>query len=828
MANLYSFSAFLLTDIPGVDAAAIAIDVGTTFDPAAVAQNTFIASDTSGENTIQGDPAPNGEVSSDPENDQVAFVKDENGDVVVDGTEFFVELSFVFSVGGEFFVGYQLEIVGTGQNFIVLPPNIPAGPITVQSRDFSPLPDEINYAQLGSGDEEIQDNDFTNLDSGSADLITAGAGDDTINAEGGADTVLAGDGNDIVFGGAGRDVIEAGAGDDDVTAGGGGDEVSGDLGNDSLSGEGGNDTLTGGDGDDTIDGGTNDDLITGDEQEQPGAERLSLNWELFADPDNNTSIDNGDDLSGGEAGTGATDSDFSAVITQDTGGIDVGVSFLDRGNATSFEFGTTDGFTGGLNSDTEVADGESSLFLEGVGLGDTSTTRLDFSSNDPRFQDEVENVAFRINDIDDDGWRDIVTIRAFNANGDPITVNLTGAPNFVLTDTDGVAGADTATAINNIASVDPDNPNGSLLVEVPGPVARIEIDYGNLEADGQRVDVTDVFFDAVPVPVNFVDGADSLSGGDGDDTVLGNGGDDTLDGGTGNDSLTGGDGFDDFVFSAGTDEITDFNTATGQVLNDGNQDNNDFIDLDPFYANLFQARADLANDGILNGNATIDSKGRAIDPADINPPGALTLTGVAPGDIFFDNVNLICFADGTMIRTPEGDRMVEDLAVGDLVETRDHGARPIRWIGSRALPKEALMAQPRLRPVVISKGALGNERALRVSRQHRMLVKSWRAEMLFGEAEILVKAADLIDGDAIYQSDAEAVTYFHILFDEHEIVFAEGAESESFHPGAEALSTLDADAREELCTLFPEIEVEARPTARQALKGHEARALCVA
>ncbi|MEO1613214.1 MAG: Hint domain-containing protein, partial [Pseudomonadota bacterium] len=344
---------------------------------------------------------------------------------------------------------------------------------------------------------------------------------------------------------------------------------------------------------------------------------------------------------------------------------------------------------------------------------------------------------------------------------------------------------------------------------------------------------TDIFFEAVPVQPVFEDGDDDLSGGEGNDTILGNGGDDTIAGGAGDDSLTGGDGFDTFVYDGGVDEIADFNNATGQVLNDGDQTNNDFVDLAPFYSNLFVARADLADgvlDGLINGDPIlVDSKGRDIVAGDITlpPGGSLALTGVAPDEIFFDNVNLVCFAGGTMILTPEGERPVEDLKAGDMVVTRDHGPQPIRWAGSRALPRAALAAQPRLRPVVIAKGALGNERELRVSPQHRMLVKSWRAEMLFGEEEVLVKAVDLVDGESVYIGDEADVTYHHILFDLHEIVFAEGAPSESLHPGEQALEALDDAAREELETLFPELDAKPREMARHALRGYEARALIV-
>ena len=95
--------------------------------------------------------------------------------------------------------------------------------------------------------------------------------------------------------------------------------------------------------------------------------------------------------------------------------------------------------------------------------------------------------------------------------------------------------------------------------------------------------------------------------------------------------------------------------------------------------------------------------------------------------------------------------------------------------------------------------------------------------MLFGADEVLVKAADLVDGESVYFGEEADVTYHHILFDRHEIVFAEGAPAESLHPGDDALAALDEAARMEIETLFPELEM--RTLARHALKTHEARAL---
>ena len=186
--------------------------------------------------------------------------------------------------------------------------------------------------------------------------------------------------------------------------------------------------------------------------------------------------------------------------------------------------------------------------------------------------------------------------------------------------------------------------------------------------------------------------------------------------------------------------------------------------------------------------------------------------------------SMVCFTRGTMIATPSGEVAIEELKVGDMVLTRDHGPQPLRWIGSRKVPAEG-----RLAPVVFREGAIGNDRELRVSPQHRMLVTDWRADLLFGSTDVLVAAKDLVNGDTVYVAEGGEVDYFHILFDTHQIVTANGAPSESFHPGETSMGMLEDAAREEVLELFPELRDDLDrgygQAARPSLKGWEARAL---
>ena len=116
---------------------------------------------------------------------------------------------------------------------------------------------------------------------------------------------------------------------------------------------------------------------------------------------------------------------------------------------------------------------------------------------------------------------------------------------------------------------------------------------------------------------------------------------------------------------------------------------------------------------------------------------------------------------------------------------------------------------PNLRPIRIAAGALGAAmpaQDLLVSPQHRIMVRSRIAQKMFGAPEVLVAAKLLLmlDGVDIAEDQAE-VEYFHILFDRHEVVFSNGAETESLYTGAEALKAVGPAAREEIFALFPEL-----------------------
>lgn len=310
----------------------------------------------------------------------------------------------------------------------------------------------------------------------------------------------------------------------------------------------------------------------------------------------------------------------------------------------------------------------------------------------------------------------------------------------------------------------------------------------------------------------------------GDDTIDGGAGNDVIVGQGGNDVLTGGDGDDTFVYAVGDglDTITDFNTGNTGTLKDGDSNNNDKVDLSGFYDNIWELYDDYADDGILNqSNAGNTVKSEIVDYSDntqmVDGDG-LIFTGASANNTSFtpENTGVVCFAAGTLIMTPNGEVPIETLLAGDLVLTRDNGPQPIVWIGRRDITSQELSANPKLRPVQIAPQVTGGHSELILSPQHGLLLG------LNGE-ETLVRAihlARLKGGKARVMNGCRNVTYLHIMFEAHQIVFANGAPAESFFPGPNAFGSLSRAVRQEIFTLFPNLE----PTNVHASYSDTARA----
>ncbi|WP_299370154.1 Hint domain-containing protein [uncultured Tateyamaria sp.] len=237
---------------------------------------------------------------------------------------------------------------------------------------------------------------------------------------------------------------------------------------------------------------------------------------------------------------------------------------------------------------------------------------------------------------------------------------------------------------------------------------------------------------------------------------------------------------------------------------------------------------DLNNDNDLNdgadATATDEDGYYLVFPDGMPPPNTdLTIGGIVDNGELVPHVSLggtvVCFTSGTMIEAPEGPRAVEDLREGDLVTTAGSGPQPVLWAGCTTV-----LATGDLAPIVISAGTLGNDRDLTVSPQHAILLSDWRAEMLFGQDEVLVRAKDLLCMDGVYRKIGGRVTYHHILLEAHNVVQSYGIWSETLFPGAIAMGAVGDDARTEIDRLFPDLTRYGQMYA-PCLKSYEAQLL---
>lgn len=310
---------------------------------------------------------------------------------------------------------------------------------------------------------------------------------------------------------------------------------------------------------------------------------------------------------------------------------------------------------------------------------------------------------------------------------------------------------------------------------------------------------------------------DVLDGGSGDDKIYGQEGDDTIIGGADDDYLEGGSGSDTFVYAngSGNDVIKDFTIGE------------DMLDVSGLHNTSGQV--------VGHSDVVVTSDGENGSILTFPNGETIRLVGIAPTSLDtpeeLEAIGIHCFLQETHILTPDGERRIEELSVGDQVMTRDAGAQKIRWIGRRLMKPALLNTHPHLRPVCISKDALGPNapaRDLWVSPQHRCVVSGARAEMMFGEPEVFVPAKALTDLPGCYVSGREDVVYFHILFDSHQLVFSDGLPTESFFPGAEVARAGDRAAQDEILEIFPELSGRFEnygPTCLPSLTLREARAL---
>lgn len=628
--------------------------------------------------------------------------------------------------------------------------------------------DLIDIAYTGDPEGDMIDNE---------DAILPGEApnDDIVLAGDGDDTVISGEGSDDVYGGEGDDLIDTGNAQprpDHPSFQGVPVDAFPDDDRDSVDGGEGNDTISTGDDADTIFGGAGDDSINAgidDDEVQGGDGDDWINGGL-----GNDLIDGGEGDDTIIAGQDA----FSDYIGDDPNLPTAGLNNRDGTPALRDPNPNDDLDTvyGGVGNDIIFTGDDADMIYGGAG-NDTIHAGID--------DDYVEG----------------------NAGDDSITGGHGSDTIYGGGGDDWINAGDSELLWGQSPDdVDPVPENGRDFVD--GGAGNDTI-FGQDDDDtllgGAGDDVIDGGIDE-----------DSIDGGAGNDSLLGGDADDTILGGTGNDTLIGGEGNDDM--SGGDDRDVFLGSNPGDVI-DGGEGGDDYDTLD------------------LSGSAPAGGRLNVIY-ADDNPENGTVeyfdADGASVGSSTFVNIeNVIpCFTPGTVIATPKGERLVEELRVGDRIITRDNGIREICWLGAKALNGKALMQNAHLKPVLIQKGALGNglpERDMLVSPNHRILVASDKAALYFDEREVLAAAKHLTAMAGVDVVETTGTTYIHFMFDQHEVVLSNGAWTESFQPGDLTLKGIGEEQRNEILELFPEMEtaqgVEAYQAARRSLKKHEARLL---
>ncbi|WP_444451466.1 Hint domain-containing protein [Rhodobacter capsulatus] len=706
--------------------------------------------------------------------------------------------------------------------------------------------------QAGSGDDSVSggEGNDTILGESGDDTLDGGAGDDSVVGGLDDDSIRGGEGNDTLDGRSGLDTIDGGAGNDSIDGGDGNDSVTGGTGNDTLYGELGDDTLTGGDGRDLVDGGDGNDLIDTSGTGSPDIAYPGL-YGADSDPMNdrdtviagtgNDTIRTGDDADSIDAGQG--NDVIDAGDDADTVQAGIGDDLVIGGEGS-------DNLSGGDGNDTIYADN---------GPGTTSATEVT-DDTDPVPQNGRDTVhGGEGNDViyggDDDDQ-----LSGDNGNDwidggideDTITG---GEGNDTLL---GGAGDDSLDGGNSSDSLDGGTGNDTLIGgegndtliggagndSLDGGSASDTLDggTGNDTLTGGEGDDSILGGDGNDLATGGT-GQDTIRGGAGDDTISGDDGDDRLYGDAGNDSLSGGQGQDLLEGGAGNDTLQG---GDGVDTLSGGDDRDEFL----------VTSRDAGNHDVIDGNEggddwdTLNLTGAGpvkiiYDPTDptYDPATGVGESGIVnfldehgnvTGSLSFKNIEKVvpCFTPGTLIATPKGERLVEELREGDRILTRDNGIQEIRWIGRRDMNRAELIAAPHLKPVLIKAGSLGNglpERDMLVSPNHRMLVANERTALYFEEHEVLVAAKHLIDNRGVKAVETLGTSYIHFMFDRHEVVLANGAWTESFQPGDQTLDGLGNAQRAEIMELFPELRsregIENYGAARKILKKHEATLL---
>lgn len=731
----------------------------------------------------------------------------------------------------------------------------------------------------GSSGDDIIDDAYTGDPEG--DLVDGADGDnDTIDALGGDDSISAGEGADTVYGGAGADTIDGGAGDDVIYGGGTASEIQFTFVNQTGSdnpfdgldaGTWSMPTLADLDGDGDLDllSGANDGNLYYSENIGTATAPTYSSFDTnpfglsdigavsspkFVDIDNDGDMDlfvgtNEGSIEFFENTGTESEPSYAAPISDPFG-------LTDIGSETTIDFADID------------ADGDLDAFVGNV------DGRIRYYEN----TGDAEDPVFASPVIDPFGLGDIgsyASVTLSDSDGD-------GDLDALLADEAGLIRHYTNDGtVENPNFVDPvDNPFGYTdlngespqLVDVDGDG---DLDMVTGGSDGEILyyeNITPIIADGDDI-INGGSGADTIDGGDGSDTLDGGADNDTILISTGDDTIDGGSGTDTYDASTGSGSDgetiqvsisgTGVDSGSGTVVKTVDGTTDTLTSIEQIVAGEDSAEADeivitglvdyMQVSGLADSSVGVFTPSWGISgPISFGGPGEPTLsdimsfsydpgTGVVHpvgtflitsgdesgtvGDITFQNFETIefstvCFAPGTMIKTPAGPRAVENLEAGDSVCTLDGGDQKVRWVH---VDENAIEGGDDY-PILINAGTLGfgrPETDLIVSPQHRILVGEAGQLVSYFERPFLVPAKALIGLPGIRQMRGKkAIRWWHFACDGHEIITANGAHAETLLVGKMVLNGLSWPERFELHRLFGTMEGN-----DAALNGAPARAL---
>jgi hypothetical protein len=210
--------------------------------------------------------------------------------------------------------------------------------------------------------------------------------------------------------------------------------------------------------------------------------------------------------------------------------------------------------------------------------------------------------------------------------------------------------------------------------------------------------------------------------------------------------------------------------------------------------------------------------------APANPEGLPTRSNRTEPEIHRAIGPALC--GSAILQTDKGEVAAQDLRPGHRILSRDKGFQTVLWVARRDVTAAQMIADPDLRPVKISAGALGPNLPssdLLVPGCQRLMVEGPRTKLMFGAREVFVLAAHLVGYPGISHADIADTTYVHAICRAHEVIWADGVWTESFQPSDQSLASLDRAQRAEIMQIFPQLS-EGVPciAARQTLRRHEA------